>query len=415
MLLSQKFHVISVVSIMMNEPRFAQPIPNVTVAVGRDANLPCVVEHLGGYKVAWIHIDRQMILTIHRHVISRIPRYSITYDNANTWLLHVNQAHQDDRGYYMCQVNTNPMISQVGYLQVVVPPNILDIESTPSSVAVRENQNINMTCRADGFPTPKIIWRREDGEEIAVEKKKKVLVYDGEVLPLSKVSRNEMGAYLCIATNGVPPSVSKRIILDVEFSPMIWVPNQLVGAPAGTDVTIDCHTEAHPKAHMKLTIRNLQYGDFGNYRCISKNSLGETEGSIRVYEIPLPSTPSKQVTHSTVETRESNMILGTRNDSIKGLQTDIYGTKNEIFTGSGVVGMPSSSSMSSSSSSHASTASIASIAGNGLSGFGSVGNAIDRKGSLAIGKSMFYTEHPTNELGSSGKLIQTNLQYYTHM
>lgn len=71
------------------------------------------------FQVAWIHIDRQMILTIHRHVISRIPRYSITYDNANTWLLHVNQAQQDDRGYYMCQVNTNPMISQVGYLQVV--------------------------------------------------------------------------------------------------------------------------------------------------------------------------------------------------------------------------------------------------------------------------------------------------------
>lgn len=70
-------------------------------------------------QVAWVHIDRQMILTIHRHVISRIPRYSITYDNANTWLLHINQAQQEDRGLYMCQVNTNPMISQVGYLQVV--------------------------------------------------------------------------------------------------------------------------------------------------------------------------------------------------------------------------------------------------------------------------------------------------------
>ena len=54
-----------------------------------------------------------------------------------------------------------------------VPPNILDIESTPSSVAVRENLNINMTCRADGFPSPKIIWRREDGDGIAVDKKKK--------------------------------------------------------------------------------------------------------------------------------------------------------------------------------------------------------------------------------------------------
>lgn len=38
--------------VMMDEPRFAQPIPNVTVAVGRDANLPCVVEHLGTYKVS---------------------------------------------------------------------------------------------------------------------------------------------------------------------------------------------------------------------------------------------------------------------------------------------------------------------------------------------------------------------------
>lgn len=38
-------------AVMMDEPRFSQPIPNVTVAVGRDANLPCVVEHLGTYKV----------------------------------------------------------------------------------------------------------------------------------------------------------------------------------------------------------------------------------------------------------------------------------------------------------------------------------------------------------------------------
>lgn len=43
--------------VMMDEPRFAQPIPNVTVAVGRDANLPCVVEHLGAYKVSYVFIE----------------------------------------------------------------------------------------------------------------------------------------------------------------------------------------------------------------------------------------------------------------------------------------------------------------------------------------------------------------------
>lgn len=47
-----------------------------------------------------------------------------------------------------------------------------------------------------------------------------VLVYDGDQLNLTRISRNEMGAYLCIATNGVPPTVSKRITVDVECE---WV------------------------------------------------------------------------------------------------------------------------------------------------------------------------------------------------
>nr|CAH7758189.1 unnamed protein product [Callosobruchus chinensis]CAH7762992.1 unnamed protein product [Callosobruchus chinensis] len=60
-----------------------------------------------------------MILTIHRHVISKVPRYSVTNENEKTWVLHVTGVQQEDKGYYMCQVNTNPMISQVGYLRVV--------------------------------------------------------------------------------------------------------------------------------------------------------------------------------------------------------------------------------------------------------------------------------------------------------
>ncbi|XP_012141765.2 lachesin isoform X2 [Megachile rotundata] len=315
-------HIITIMcQALSDQPMFAEPIPNVTVPLGRDVNLPCVVENLGNYKVAWIHVGRQMILTVHRHVVVKIPRFSVSHDNQKTWLLHINNVQQDDRGYYMCQVNTVPMMSQVGFLQVVVPPNILDSLSTESTVAVRENQNITLTCKANGYPTPKLMWKREDGEIITINRHFKMALYEGEQLNLTRITRNEMGAYLCIATNGVPPTVSKRITVDVEFSPLIFVPNQLVGAPAGTNVTIDCHTEAYPRAmsywflddvmilsnekytteitensyrsYMKLTIRNIQKEDFGNYRCISKNSLGETEGSIRVYEIPKPSAAPK--------------------------------------------------------------------------------------------------------------------------
>ena len=80
-----------------------------------------------------------------------------------------------------------------------------------------------------------------------------------------------MGPYLCIASNGVPPTVSKRIILLVqcEFTkffypllgyqisyqlyqisavpPSISVPNQLIGAQEGQRVTLECIFEAFPK------------------------------------------------------------------------------------------------------------------------------------------------------------------------
>ncbi|GFT57181.1 lachesin [Trichonephila clavipes] len=149
------------------------------------------------------------------------------------------------------------------------------------------------------------------------------VTYEGEILSITRVSRLHTGAYLCIAANGVPPSVSRRIILHVHFPPVLWIPNQLVGAVAGRDVTLDCHTEAYPtsinywgrrvnemiitndkmqvvtkertyKSHIRLTIKNLQSADFGVYKCFSKNSLGAAEGSVRLYEIQPPtSQPTK--------------------------------------------------------------------------------------------------------------------------
>ncbi|OTF76309.1 hypothetical protein BLA29_010383, partial [Euroglyphus maynei] len=43
------------------------------------------------------------------------------------------------------------------------------------------------------------------------------------------------GAWLCIASNGVMPSVSRRILLNVQCI-----------APFGSNITLDCHIEAYP-------------------------------------------------------------------------------------------------------------------------------------------------------------------------
>ncbi|XP_039287762.1 lachesin isoform X2 [Nilaparvata lugens] len=298
-------------------PRFAEPIPNVTVTVGRDALLACVVDNLRSYKVAWVRVDTQTILSIHHNVITQNPRVSLSFNDHRSWYLHIKNVQEVDRGWYMCQVNTDPMRSRQGYLQVVVPPRILE-EETSGDLVVREATNVSLHCRAVGYPEPYVMWRREDGEDINYNGEI-VNVVDGELLQISRVSRLHMGIYLCIASNGVPPSISKRLMLRVQFPPMLTIPNQLEGAYPGQDVALECHTEAYPTSinywttedgdmivsgekyeavsmdngyskYMLLKIRQVSSEDFGSYRCVAKNSLGETDGLIKLDEIPAPVT-----------------------------------------------------------------------------------------------------------------------------
>lgn len=305
-------------------PEFAEPVPNVSAIVGRTVKLPCVVNNLGQYRVAWLRVESKTILTIHKSVITQNYRVHLSASD-RTWLLVIDNVQESDRGGYMCQVNTGPMRSQVGYLDVLVPPDIEDSESS-SDVLVREGSNVTIVCRAKGYPAPRITWRREDGSPIAVGNWQEQLgsaadnvSYEGEELSITKVSRLHMGPYLCIASNGVPSPVSRRILLQVHFPPMIWIPNQLIGAPLGGEVVMVCNTEAYPisinywtlesgdliaesakyslnrtenvyKVHMRLHIRRIGPEDFGAYRCFAKNSLGSTEGSIRLYEIHVPPT-----------------------------------------------------------------------------------------------------------------------------
>nr|XP_040237603.2 lachesin [Anopheles coluzzii]XP_040237605.2 lachesin [Anopheles coluzzii] len=299
---------------VITDPKFSTPISNVTAAVGREATLTCVVHDLGAYKVAWLRVDTQTILTIQNHVITKNKRIGITYTEKKTWQLRIKDIRETDRGWYMCQINTDPMKSQMGYLDVVVPPDILDYP-TSTDMVVREGSNVTLRCAAVGSPAPAIVWRREAGDNISLQDGEQVSSVEGPTFTIPKVNRLHMGAYLCIASNGVPPSVSKRVMLIVHFPPMIWVPNQLVGAVEGQRMTLECHSEAYPKSInywtrekgdivpqggkyepvlidnaykvvMKLSIKVVSLADFGAYKCIAKNSLGETDGTIKLYKLP---------------------------------------------------------------------------------------------------------------------------------
>lgn len=71
------------------------------------------------FQVAWLRVDTQTILTIANHVITKNHRIGVTHSEHKTWHLHIRDVRQSDRGNYMCQINTDPMKSQIGYLEVV--------------------------------------------------------------------------------------------------------------------------------------------------------------------------------------------------------------------------------------------------------------------------------------------------------
>ncbi|KAM7361461.1 dpr-interacting protein gamma isoform 2-T3 [Cochliomyia hominivorax] len=325
------------------DPEFIGTINNVTFPAGREAILACSVRNLGKNKVGWLRASDQTVLALQGRVVTHNARISVMHEDMHTWKLKISKLRESDRGCYMCQINTSPMKKQVGCIDVQVPPDIINEESS-SDLAVQEGEDATLICKATGNPQPRVTWRREDGEMILLRKPGSrelmrgvyVESYQGAALKLVRLERRQMGAYLCIASNDVPPAVSKRVSLSVQFAPMVRAPSQLLGTPLGSDVQLECHVEASPspvsywlkgartpsgfasvssnslesgqpgpemlldgpkyaitekrdgyRGIMLLTVRSFSPSDVGTYHCVSTNSLGRAEGTLRLYEIKL--------------------------------------------------------------------------------------------------------------------------------
>ncbi|XP_060533065.1 uncharacterized protein LOC132706029 [Cylas formicarius] len=199
----------------------------------------------------------------------------------------------------------------------LVPPSIAGAQNNPMGpIVVHEGENVRLHCSATGIPAPHITWQRFDNRPINRGAWQDVQVF-GPTLNITRVNRDHMGAYLCIADNGVPPQANQTFNLEVYFPPLVRIPNQMVGVVNGSTAVLECETEAFPepirywersdgkllesgdkfridnsffrngyKSRMqvnitRVTVHDMQYF----YYCVSKNELQMTRGEFKLYEL----------------------------------------------------------------------------------------------------------------------------------
>ncbi|XP_037512660.1 uncharacterized protein LOC119389458 [Rhipicephalus sanguineus] len=214
--------------------------------------------------------------------------------------------------------------------KLLIPPSIVDV-SEQQQVLLMEGERLSLRCPATGQPPPTVTWRRDDSAAIPFGAWY-LTSLEGDTFNVSRATRDHMGSYVCIASNGVPPPAMKKVILEVTFPPLIKIHNWAVGASNGSSAVLECLVEAFPRAlnawlfgdhgtavqpgarhtlreeeagpyasRMQLRIDPVLPQDFGMYKCDSRNARGHAAGVLTVFQLdPSKMPPATEETSYTL-------------------------------------------------------------------------------------------------------------------
>lgn len=180
-----------------------------------------------------------------------------------------------------------------------VPPLFV---STPTSIAVEENQNVTFACLARGLPLPNITWSKIGGS-LPV---KAVVTEQGSLL-LLEVLPEDSGNYSCTASNLAGEITSPAVELVVHLTLMftILLPLDPIFIYAGESLALPCTADSDLVPVMgwrmqysqgvqifpnnTLFIAFAEVSHEGLYVCTANNSFRALERNVTLYVYALPS------------------------------------------------------------------------------------------------------------------------------
>ncbi|XP_058803684.1 lachesin-like [Phymastichus coffea] len=281
--------------------------------IGEQVEFNCTVQNNDdNYKVFWFKFTKdgrdQVPLATDGETTLRDNRFHASYDKqTSTYSFRIDKLQESDTGFYQCQIiiSVSEVVSANVELQIRRPPTIS--QNTTQSVNVTEGWPFELHCYADGFPVPRISWKRDDDLLLSTGG----VIFRGNVLKIQLASKDDRGLYYCVAENGVGSEARANASVRVEFQPVVLPVRPRVGQAPGYDVGLECKIEAYPAPMISWykngeelkrqpikssadkfvdTLQRYSVGssDYGEYICRAENKHGRTETRIDLFETIVP-------------------------------------------------------------------------------------------------------------------------------
>ncbi|XP_036048333.1 Down syndrome cell adhesion molecule-like protein 1 isoform X1 [Onychomys torridus] len=321
--ISQSVHV------AVKVPPLIQPFEFPPASIGQLLYIPCVVSSGDmPIRITW-RKDGQVI----------ISGSGVTIESKEFMSsLQISSVSLKHNGNYTCIAsNAAATVSRERQLIVRVPPRFVVQPNNQDGIYGKAGV---LNCSVDGYPPPKVMWKHAKGSGNPQQYHPVPLTGRMQILPNSSllirhVLEEDIGYYLCQASNGVGTDISKAMFLTVKIPAMITSHPNTTIAIKGHAKELNCtargerpiiirwekgDTVIDPDRVMRyaiatkdngdevvstLKLKPADRGDSVFFSCHAINSYGEDRGLIQLTVQEPPDPPELEIRE--VKARSMNL------------------------------------------------------------------------------------------------------------
>ncbi|KAM7292998.1 Down syndrome cell adhesion molecule-like protein 1 homolog [Ixodes scapularis] len=236
----------------------------------------------------------------------------------------------EHRGNYTCEArNQAGLVRATSTMVIHVPPR-WRIE--PSDSIVVKGGTAIIDCQADGFPVPRVRWTKsedvrltgnEPGDYRAISSSSRIHVFENGSLAVHNSDEKDAGFFLCQASNGISPVLSKVVKLSVHVAAHFKSKFKAESVQRGHLVKLKCEAfgdkpviitwtrdkqpfdpKEDPRYELnetllsggivsEITIRGADRRDSALFTCLARNSYGTDDTNMQLILQEPPDSPQE--------------------------------------------------------------------------------------------------------------------------